>query len=106
MRQLNLTPRPRDQESTPDLAAELESRHAVFCLPGRDPGSDSLNMPLRKIIKTRGSFPNDEAAMKLLCLALGNAAKKWTMPIPNWREASNRFAILWPELMSALDQVS
>ena len=37
-------------------------------------------MSLRKIIKMRGSFPNDEAAFKLLYLALRNASKKWTMP--------------------------
>ncbi len=62
---------------------------------------ESLNMSLRKIIKMRGSFPTDEAAMKLLYLALQNASKKWTMPIQNWSEALNRFAILWPERMPA-----
>jgi transposase-like protein len=36
---------------------------------------------LRKIIKTRGGFANEEAALKLLFLALRHAAKKWTMPI-------------------------
>ena len=56
---------------------------------------ESLNMSLRKIIKTRSSFPNEEAAFKLLYLALQNAAKKWTMPIPNWSRAMNQFAILY-----------
>ena len=60
---------------------------------------ESLNMSLRKIIKMRGSFPNDDAAMKLLYLALRNASKKWTMPIQNWSGALNRFALLWPERM-------
>ena len=64
---------------------------------------ESLNMSLRKIIKMRGSFPNDEAAFKLLYLALRNASKKWTMPVQNWHEALNRFNILWPERMPALD---
>ena len=41
---------------------------------------ESLNMGLRKIIKNRGHFPSDDAATKLLYLALCNAAKKWTMP--------------------------
>ncbi|EKR15288.1 transposase, mutator-like family protein [Leptospira interrogans str. 2006001854] len=41
-------------------------------------------MGLRKIIKNRGSFPNDEAAIKLLYLALNNMSKKWTMPIQVW----------------------
>jgi putative transposase len=62
---------------------------------------ESLNMSLRKIIKMRGSFPNEEAAMKLLYLALRNAAKKWTMPVQNWSGALNRFSILWPERMPA-----
>ena len=65
---------------------------------------ESLNMSLRKIIKMRGSFPNEEAAMKLLYLALRNASKKWTMPVQNWSGALNRFSILWPERMPALDR--
>lgn len=56
---------------------------------------ESLNMSLRKVTKNRGSFPNDEAALKLLYLALGNISKKWTMPIREWREALNRFAIVY-----------
>ncbi len=48
-------------------------------------------MSLRKVIKTRGSFPNQEAAMKLLYLALEHIAKKWTMPIQNWKAALRRF---------------
>jgi putative transposase len=55
---------------------------------------ESLNMSLRKVIKTRGSFPNAEAAMKLLYLALEHIAKKWTMPVQNWKAALQRFAIL------------
>ena len=57
------------------------------------------------LAKHRGSFPNDEAALKLLYLALRNAAKKWTMPIPNWNAALNRFSILWPERMPAGERV-
>jgi putative transposase len=55
---------------------------------------ESLNMSLRKVIKTRGSFPNQEAALKLLFLALEHIAKKWTMPVQNWKGALQRFAIL------------
>jgi putative transposase len=55
---------------------------------------ESLNMSLRKVIKTRGSFPNPEAALKLLFLALEHIAKKWTMPVQNWKAALQRFAIL------------
>jgi len=54
---------------------------------------ESVNMGLRKILKNRGSFPNDEAAMKLIYLALQNISEKWTMPIQEWKAALNRFAI-------------
>src|ERR1700751_4551205 len=66
---------------------------------------ESVNLSLRKIIKIRGCFPNEEAALKLLFLALRQAAKKWTMPIHHWREALNHFSILWPERMPALERV-
>ena len=64
---------------------------------------ESLNMSLRKIIKTRGSFPNEDAAIKLLYLALRNHSKKWSF-VQNWREALNRFQILWPERMPPLER--
>ena len=60
---------------------------------------ESVNMSLRKMIKTRGSFPNQEAAFKLLYLALENAAKKWTMPVQNWKGALQRFSILFGDRM-------
>ena len=56
---------------------------------------ESLNFSLRKIIKNRALFPNDEAVYKILYLALRNIAKKWTMPIPNWSGAMNQFAIIF-----------
>ena len=56
---------------------------------------ESLNMSLRKVIKTRASFPNDDAAFKLLYLALRNIAKKWTLPVRDWKAALNRFAIVY-----------
>ncbi len=58
---------------------------------------ESLNMSLRKVTKSRGSFPNDEAMLKLLYLALKNIAKKWTRPIQNWKAAMGRFAILFED---------
>ena len=54
---------------------------------------ESINMSLRKIIKNRSSFPTDEAASKLLYLALNNISRKWTMPIHDWKAALNRFTI-------------
>ena len=56
---------------------------------------ESLNMSLRKVTKTRSSFPNDEAVFKLLYLALRNIAKKWTMAVHDWKAALNRFAIVY-----------
>jgi transposase-like protein len=56
---------------------------------------ESMNMSLRKVTKNRGSFPNDEAAVKLLYLALRNISKKWTMPIREWGKAMNQFAIAY-----------
>lgn len=56
---------------------------------------ESLNMTLRKILKTRASFPNDDALRKLLYLGLQNASKKWTMPIRDWVSAINQFLILY-----------
>ena len=48
---------------------------------------------MRKIIKTRGSFPNEEAAIKLMYLALQNVVAKWDT-IQHWKGAMNRFQIL------------
>jgi len=58
---------------------------------------ESLNMSLRKIIKNRGHFPSDDAATKLLYLALRNAAKKWSMPSRTWKQALNQFAVLFQD---------
>ena len=58
---------------------------------------ESLNMSLRKIIKNRGHFPSDDAATKLLYLALRNVAKKWTMPLRPWKQALNQFAVLFQD---------
>lgn len=60
---------------------------------------ESVNMSLRKVTKNRGSFPNDEAVTKLLYLALNNIARKWTMPIRDWKAALNQFTILFEHRM-------
>ncbi|MDR1489601.1 MAG: IS256 family transposase [Desulfovibrio sp.] len=61
---------------------------------------ESLNMSLRKIIKTKGGFPHDEAVFKILWLALRSISKKWTMPIKDWKSALNRFAIMHGERLA------
>jgi len=58
---------------------------------------ESVNAQLRKTIKTRGHFPNDEAATKLLWLALRNITAKWARPANHWKTAMNQFAILFAE---------
>jgi Transposase, Mutator family len=60
---------------------------------------ESVNMSLRKITKTRGSFPTDEAVFKLFYLALNNISQKWTMPIRDWKATLNRFTIQFDERM-------
>jgi putative transposase len=54
---------------------------------------ESLNNSLRKVTKNRNCFPSDEAAVKLLYMALKHIAKKWTMPIQNWNLALHQFSI-------------
>jgi len=54
---------------------------------------ESLNMSLRRVIKVKGSFPNDQAALKLLFMALQNITKRWTMPVRDWGQALNQLAI-------------
>ncbi|WP_298218550.1 IS256 family transposase [Halothiobacillus sp.] len=60
---------------------------------------ESVNMSLRKITKNRGSFPSDEALLKLFYLALNNISRKWTMPIRDWKAALNRFTIQFEDRM-------
>jgi transposase-like protein len=58
---------------------------------------ESLHSQLRKIIKTRGHFPSDDAATKLMWLALRNITADWGRAAREWREAMNQFAILYDE---------
>ena len=60
---------------------------------------ESVNMSLRKITKNRGSFPSDEALMKLFFLALRNISRKWTLPIRDWKAALTRFTIQFENRM-------
>mgnify|MGYP000069478718 CR=1 FL=1 len=63
---------------------------------------ESVNMSLRKLTKNRGSFPSDEALLKLFYLALKNISQKWTMPIRDWKAALNRFTIEFGERIAQL----
>jgi transposase-like protein len=60
---------------------------------------ESLNSVIRKAIKNRKVFPHDQAAMKVVYLAIQAATKKWSMPLRDWKGALNRFMIEFPERM-------
>jgi putative transposase len=62
---------------------------------------ESVNAQLRKIIKTRGHFPTDDAASKLIWLALRNSTADWGKAAHHWKEAMNQFAILYDDRFTA-----
>jgi putative transposase len=61
---------------------------------------ESLHMTLRKVTKNRGSFPSEEAALKLLYLALRNVAQKW-QSVQHWKAALSHFSLLWQDRIEA-----
>jgi len=73
----------------PFLAFPADIRRVIYTTNA----IESLNRQIRKVLKNRGHFPSDQAAMKLLYLALDKASEKWTMPIARWGPALNQFAI-------------
>jgi putative transposase len=88
---------PRNWECiTPFFQYPADIRKAIYTTDS----VEALHRSLRKIIKTRGAFPNEESALKLLFLAIRQASKKWTMPVHNWSQALNYFTVLWSERMS------
>lgn len=80
---------------TPLFSYPPEIRKAIYTTNA----IESVNISLRKVTKNRGSFPNDDAMLKLLYLALKNISKKWTMPIHNWKSALNQFTIMFEDRM-------
>ena len=83
--------RSRWSEVIPFMKFSPEIRKAIYTTNA----IESLNYNLQRNLKTRQSFPNDEAAMKLIFMILRRISKKWTMPIRNWGEALNQFAIIY-----------
>jgi putative transposase len=77
----------------PFFAFPPEIRKAIYTTNA----IESMNSSLRKVIKSQQIFPTDEAAFKLVYLAMRNISKKWTMPIRDWKPALNRFAILFED---------
>ena len=78
---------------TPFFAFPQEIRKVIYTTNA----IESMNRGLRKIIKTRGAFPTDEAARKLLYLALLNLSRRWTRPLTNWKAAINQFVIMYED---------
>jgi putative transposase len=58
---------------------------------------EALNAKLRRAVRARGHFPNDDAATKLLFLVLNRAEKEWTMPPREWAMAKAQFAVIFGE---------
>ena len=82
---------PRLDHVIPFFAFPPEVRRVVYTTNALE----SVHAQLRKIIKTRGHFPTDEAATKLIWLALRNITAKWQRGAIHWRAAMNQFAILY-----------
>jgi putative transposase len=58
---------------------------------------ESLNNTLRKAVRNRGHFSTEDSLMKVLYLSIRNVSRKWNMPIRDWKQALNRFSIMFPE---------
>ena len=56
---------------------------------------ESVNSVIRKLTRNRKIYPNEDSAFKIIYMAINEASKKWTMPIPKWKPALNHFAILF-----------
>jgi putative transposase len=87
------------QQVIPFFAFPAEVRRIIYTTNA----VESLNMSLRKIIKTRGSFPSEEAALKLLFLALRNVVDRWET-VQHWKAALTRFTVLWDDRIRAASQ--
>jgi putative transposase len=74
---------------TPFFAFPQDIRKAIYTTNA----IESMNMTLRKVLRNHRNFPSDEAAFKVIFLALQNISQKWTMPIRDWKRALNCFAI-------------
>jgi len=61
---------------------------------------EALHRSLRKIIKTRGAFPNEESALKVAVFGDSAGGQEMDHAVKNWSEALNYFTVLWPERMT------
>jgi len=83
--------RGRWNEVIPYMKFSPEIRKAVYTTNS----VESLNFTLQRNLKTRLSFPNDGAAMKLIFMILRRISKRWTMPVRNWSGAMHQFSVIY-----------
>jgi len=81
----------RWNEVVPHMKFSPEIRRAIYATDA----VESLNFTLQRNLKTRLSFPDDEATMKLLFMILRRVSKEWTMSIRNWGSAMCQFAVIY-----------
>ena len=84
-----------------DLVAMFEFPPAIRKAIYTTNAIESVNSVIRKFTRNRKQYPNADSAVKLIWLAISEAAKKWTMPITGWKQALNHFAILFEGRMPA-----
>ncbi len=61
---------------------------------------ESVNSVIRKFTRNRQIYPNEGSALKIVYMAIHEAANRWTMPIHHWKQALNHFAIMFPNRMT------
>jgi transposase-like protein len=88
---ISKTWRSRWSEVIPYMKFSPEIRKAIYTTNA----IESLNYTLQRNLKTRQSFPSDEAAMKLIFMILQRISKRWTMPIRNWSDAIHQFSVIY-----------
>jgi putative transposase len=81
------TPRPHEPQQNVGTDILIPVTNAI----------EALNSKLRRAVRTRGHFPNDDAAIKLLYLVLNHAAEDWKRPPREWFEARTQFAVVFGE---------
>jgi putative transposase len=84
-----------------DIAAMFDFPPAIRKAIYTTNAIESVNSVIRKFTRNRKQYPNEESALKLVYLAIHEASKKWTMPIRNWRQALNHFAIIFENRLPA-----
>ena len=84
-----------DLVATSSSDTQEERTQWAWCLRGN--AIEALNSKLRRAVRTRGHFPSDDAATKLLYLVLNRATAEWKRPPREWAEAKTQFAVMFNE---------